>query len=168
MSCFCSPLGSRSLGTRQHLSAPSSLFHARDVGKDSDGSPQWRAGHNCSWRDGAVPQPGGRSSRFSGTGSRSSRSRLGPLRNEPVSRWPHQDIPSTRMFPGEAEKILKLVCTLNISVTESTVFFFRVTAIFLIHENGPCALLPEHRSPHPVHLRQPARTSLCHGTQTAR
>lgn len=27
MSCFCSPLSTRSLGTRQHLSALCSLFH---------------------------------------------------------------------------------------------------------------------------------------------
>lgn len=37
MSCFCSPLSTRSLHTRQHLSALSSLFHVIDVKKDFDG-----------------------------------------------------------------------------------------------------------------------------------
>lgn len=80
MSCFCSPLSTRSLGTRQHLSALFSLFHVTDVKKDFDGFPWWRRGRDCSWRNGFVPQQGSDLSRFPRTGSRLFRHMSGPGR----------------------------------------------------------------------------------------
>lgn len=128
MSCFCSPLSTRSLGTRQHLSALCSLFHVTDVKKDLDGFPWWRRGRGCSWRSGFVSRQGSDLSHFSRSGSRLFGRMAGPGRKvhqrfflacseiSSSHTLHYGGSPSACVLPGDETKNLKLAYTFKISV----------------------------------------------------
>lgn len=172
MSCFCSPLGTRSLGARQHLSALSSLFHVTDVQRDFDGFstaqnrtqlfleegtrlvalPRWAAGasrtrrprERGSGRPAHAPEPACL------TGARPGR-------------------PSRACASWDAEKNLKLAYTLRLSVVQRIVpffffFFFRVIAVFVISEGCKCTALTPSRSARRGHPGQAGSPTLQQGT----